>query len=49
MSDRLFEDDVTFLQGLPKSGGLYTDKIDGIRGPNTNGAAAEVEFSPDEC
>jgi hypothetical protein len=32
MSDRLFEDDVIFLQRLLKSGGLYTDTIDGIWG-----------------
>lgn len=43
MSDRLFEDDVVFLQRLLKSGGLYTDKIDGIWGPNTDAAVKAFE------
>lgn len=43
MSDRLFEDDVTFLQRLLKSAGLYTDTIDGIWGPNTDAAVSAFE------
>jgi len=43
MSDRLFEDDVTFLQRLLKSGGLYTDTIDGIWGENTDRAVKAFE------
>jgi peptidoglycan L-alanyl-D-glutamate endopeptidase CwlK len=38
MSNRLFEDDVIFLQRLLKSSGLYTDTIDGIWGRNTDAA-----------
>lgn len=44
MSDRLFEDDVVFLQRLLKSGGLYTDTIDGIWGPNTDAAVNAFEI-----
>ena len=43
MSDRLFEEDVTFLQRLLKSAGLYTDTIDGIWGPNTDAAVTAFE------
>lgn len=43
MSDRLFEDDVIFLQRLLKSGGLYTDTIDGVWGPNTEAAVNAFE------
>jgi len=43
MSDRLFEDDVVFLQRLLKSGGLYTNRIDGIWGPNTDAAVNAFE------
>jgi peptidoglycan LD-endopeptidase CwlK len=43
MSYRLFEDDVIFLQRLLKSGGLYTDIIDGIWGENTATAVNEFE------
>jgi peptidoglycan L-alanyl-D-glutamate endopeptidase CwlK len=43
MSDRLFEDDVTFLQRLLKSSGLYTDVIDGIWGENTDEAVQAFE------
>lgn len=43
MSDRLFEDDVVFLQRLLKSAGLYTDTIDGIWGPNTDAAVNAFE------
>ena len=43
MSDRLFEDDVVFLQRLLKSAGLYTDTIDGIWGPNTDAAVNTFE------
>ena len=43
MSDRLFADDVIFLQRLLKSGGLYTDRIDGIWGPNTDAAVNAFE------
>lgn len=43
MSERLFEDDVIFLQRLLKSGGLYTDRIDGIWGPNTDAAVTAFE------
>jgi peptidoglycan L-alanyl-D-glutamate endopeptidase CwlK len=43
MSDRLFEDDVTFLQRLLKSGGLYTDTIDGIWGEHTDAAVNAFE------
>jgi peptidoglycan L-alanyl-D-glutamate endopeptidase CwlK len=43
MSHRLFEDDVIFLQRLLKSGGLYTDTIDGIWGPNTDAAVNAFE------
>lgn len=38
MSQRLFEDDVIFLQRLLKSAGLYHDTIDGDWGPNTDEA-----------
>jgi len=44
MSDRLFEDDIIFLQRLLKSGGLYTDKIDGIWGGNTDAAVNTFEL-----
>jgi len=43
MSNRLFEDDVTFLQRLLKSAGLYTDKIDGVWGKNTDTAVDAFE------
>lgn len=43
MSQRLFEEDVFFLQRLMKSGGFYTDTIDGIWGPNTDAAVAAFE------
>ncbi|HEX8197799.1 MAG TPA: M15 family metallopeptidase [Pyrinomonadaceae bacterium] len=43
MSQRLFEDDVFFLQRLMKSAGFYTDTIDGIWGPNTDAAVAAFE------
>jgi peptidoglycan LD-endopeptidase CwlK len=43
MSNRLFEDDVTFLQRLLKSAGLYTDTIDGIWGENTDTAVTTFE------
>jgi peptidoglycan L-alanyl-D-glutamate endopeptidase CwlK len=38
MSERLFKDDVVFLQRLLKCAGLYTDRIDGDWGPNTEEA-----------
>jgi peptidoglycan L-alanyl-D-glutamate endopeptidase CwlK len=38
MSQRLFEDDVIFLQRLLKSSGLYASTIDGIWGPKTDAA-----------
>lgn len=43
MSERLFEDDVVFLQRLLKSAGLYTDVIDGIWGQNTDDAVNTFE------
>jgi peptidoglycan LD-endopeptidase CwlK len=43
MSERLFEDDVLFLQRLLKSAGFYTDTLDGIWGPNTDAAVAAFE------
>jgi peptidoglycan L-alanyl-D-glutamate endopeptidase CwlK len=43
MSDRLFEDDVIFLQRLLKSAGLYTDTIDGDWGKNTDAAVIDFE------
>ena len=43
MSSTLFEDDVIFLQRLLKSAGLYTDKIDGAWGKNTDDAVTEFE------
>ncbi|HBR56093.1 MAG TPA: peptidase M15 [Blastocatellia bacterium] len=43
MSSKLFEDDVTFLQRLLKSAALYTDKIDGDWGPNTDKAVNAFE------
>jgi peptidoglycan LD-endopeptidase CwlK len=43
MSAKLFEDDVTFLQRLLKSAGLYTDKIDGAWGKNTDNAVVAFE------
>lgn len=43
MSQRLFEDDVVFLQRLMKSAGFYTDTIDGIWGPNTDAAVTAFE------
>jgi peptidoglycan L-alanyl-D-glutamate endopeptidase CwlK len=39
----LCEDDVIFLQRLLKSGGLYTDAIDGIWGENTDAVVNEFE------
>lgn len=38
MSTRFFGDDVLFQQRLLKSAGLYTDRLDGIWGPNTDAA-----------
>jgi peptidoglycan L-alanyl-D-glutamate endopeptidase CwlK len=43
MSTALFADDVTFLQRLLKSAGLYTDTIDGDWGPNTDAAVTTFE------
>ncbi|MEK6320647.1 MAG: M15 family metallopeptidase [Acidobacteriota bacterium] len=43
MSERLFEDDVIFLQRLLKSAGLYTDTIDGDWGQNTDKAVIAFE------
>lgn len=43
MSNRLFENDVIFLQRLLKSSGFYTDTIDGIWGPNTDAAVNAFE------
>lgn len=43
MSERLFEDDVIFLQRLLKSAGLYTDTIDGDWGQNTDRAVIAFE------
>lgn len=43
MSDRLFEDDVIFLQRILKSGGLYTGSLDGVWGPKTDAAVTSFE------
>jgi len=43
MSYQLFSDDIVFLQRLLKSESLYTDKIDGIWGPNTDKAVTQFE------
>lgn len=43
MSEKLFEDDVLFLQRLLKSAGLYEGKLDGDWGPKTDAAAAAFE------
>ena len=43
MSNRLFEDDVVFLQRLLKGAGLYTSKLDGIWGKNTDTAMDAFE------
>lgn len=43
MSNRLFEDDVIFLQRLLKGAGLYTDKLDGVWGKNTDTAVDAFE------
>ena len=43
MSDRLFEEDITFLQRLLKSNGLYPHTIDGDWGKNTNAGLIEFE------
>jgi len=47
MSKRLFEEDVIFLQRLLKCAGLYTDKIDGIWGSNTDKAVLAFETASD--
>ncbi len=43
MSERLFADDVIFLQRLLKSSGLYKGKIDGDWGPKTDAAVNAFE------
>jgi peptidoglycan L-alanyl-D-glutamate endopeptidase CwlK len=43
MSERLFADDVLFLQRLLKSAGLYLGKLDGDWGPKTDAAADAFE------
>lgn len=43
MSNRLFEDDVIFLQRLLKCAGLYTDRLDGVWGKNTDTAVDAFE------
>lgn len=43
MSDRLFKDDIVFLQRLLKCGGHYTGKIDGVWGPKTDAATVDFE------
>lgn len=43
MSERLFKDDILFLQRLLKSSGLYTGKLDGIWGPKTEAAVNAFE------
>lgn len=43
MSDRLFGEDVLFLQRLLKSGGIYAGKLDGDWGPKTDKAVNDFE------
>lgn len=43
MSDRLFEEDVLFLQRLLKASGLYDGRLDGIWGPRTDAAVMELD------
>lgn len=43
MSERLFEDDVLFLQRLLKSAGFYLAKLDGDWGPKTDAAVAAFD------
>lgn len=43
MSYRLFIDDVLFFQRLLRAEGLYSDRLDGYWGPNTERAAQEFE------
>ena len=43
MSNRLFEDDVTFLQRLLRSAGFYTARIDGIWGSKTDKAMDDFD------
>jgi peptidoglycan L-alanyl-D-glutamate endopeptidase CwlK len=43
MSERLFKDDVVFLQRLLKSAGLYAGRIDGVWGPKTDAAVNTFE------
>lgn len=43
MSNRLFEDDVIFLQRLMRSAGFYTAAIDGIWGKKTDKAVDDFE------
>ena len=43
MSNRLFEDDVIFLQRLMRSAGLYTFRIDGDWGEKTDKAVDAFE------
>ena len=47
MSDKLFEDDVVFLQRLLRQAGFYTAKIDGVWGPKSDKAMDDfdVEFA----
>lgn len=48
MSERLFEDDVIFLQRLLKSATLYSGRIDGIWGPKTDSAVIAFETGSQE-
>lgn len=43
MSDKLFKDDVLFLQRLLRASGLYDSHLDGIWGPKTDKAVKEFE------
>jgi peptidoglycan LD-endopeptidase CwlK len=43
VSDKLFKDDILFLQRLLKSAGIYKGKLDGTWGPKTNEAEETFE------
>ena len=48
MSSRLFTDDILFFQRILKAEGLYTGKLDGVWGPNTEAAAQQFMLQSEQ-